>query len=83
MNKNIKNLISQKNPKALFAEGFDAALVGSYVKENGEVVAQYNYDKCLEVLMETDNINYEEAIEYMEYNVVSCYVGNHTPVFLT
>jgi hypothetical protein len=30
-----------------------------------------------------DNMTYEQAVEYMEYNVVGGSVGDKTPVFIT
>jgi hypothetical protein len=66
---------------ALFADGFDAALIGVGVQFSREV-AIYDYDKCLDILIERDNMDIEEAIDYMEYNVVGAYAGKSTPVFL-
>jgi hypothetical protein len=66
---------------ALFADGFDAALIGVGVQFSREV-AIYDYDKCLDVLIARDGMDIEEAIDYMEYNVVGAYAGKSTPVFL-
>jgi hypothetical protein len=45
-------------------------------------VAVYDYDKCLDILIQRDGMDIEGAIDYMEYNVVGAYVGNSTPVFV-
>ncbi len=66
---------------ALFADGFEAALIGVGVQFSREV-AIYDYDKCLDVLIARDGMDIEEAIDYMEYNVVGAYAGKSTPVFL-
>jgi hypothetical protein len=47
--------------------------------EWGPPRAVYSYDKCVEVL-ERD-MDYEDAVEYMEFNVTGAYVGEQTPVF--
>ena len=32
--------------------------------------------------MERDDMNYPEAHEYMEFNVINAYVGDFTPIFI-
>jgi hypothetical protein len=65
----------------LFADGFDDALIGVGMQFSREV-AVYDYDKCLDILIQRDGMDIEGAIDYMEYNVVGAYVGNSTPVFI-
>lgn len=65
---------------ALVAKEFEDALIG--YTNGANLVAVYDYDVCVHILME-DNMTYEQAIEYMEYNVVGGYVGDKTPVFIT
>jgi len=65
----------------LFADGFDDALIGVGMQFSREV-AVYDYDKCLDILIQRDGMDIEGAIDYMEYNVVGAYVGNSTPVFV-
>ena len=74
-----KEQIADLNPESLFADGFDRALVGYNASS---FCAVYDYDKCMTILMERDEMNYEEAHEYMEFNVVSAYVGDFTPSFI-
>ena len=72
------DIISDINPDALFADGFDAAIIG--YDANCTVV--YDYDKCMKILMKRDNMTEHEAHEYMEFNVVNAYVGDFTPIFI-
>ena len=65
----------------LIADGFDKAFLGVGRQFNTDL-AVYDYDQCINILMERDGMTYEEAIEYMEFNVVGAYVGKQTPVFL-
>ena len=74
-----KEQIADLNPESQFADGFDRALVGYNASS---FCAVYDYDKCMTILMERDEMNYEEAHEYMEFNVVSAYVGDFTPSFI-
>ena len=64
----------------LLADGFDEALIGITVSINP--VAAYSKDRMLEVLMQRDGMTYEDAIEYLEFNVFGAYVGLKTPVYI-
>lgn len=44
--------------------------------------AVYDLDKCVEVL-EKRGMDYEEATEYLDFNVLGAYVGPHSPLFFT
>ena len=65
----------------LTADGFDAALIG-FGRQFDKILAVYSYDKCIDILVKNSGLSHEEAVEYMEYNVVGAYVGTHTPVFV-
>jgi len=75
--------VAEANADALFADGFDDAIIG-FDASGG--CAVYDYNKCLEVLMQpsltSDKMTRAEAHEYMEFNVVSAYVGDFTPIFI-
>ena len=73
------DIISDINPEAVFADGFDAAIIG--YDANCTVVV-YDYSKCMKILMERDNMPDHEAHEYMEFNVVGAYAGDFTPIFI-
>ncbi len=62
----------------LSADGFDEAILGVDVP-TGRVV--YSIWRCLEVLQTRDQMTYEEAFEYFEFNVRDAYVGKHTPIW--
>ena len=74
-----RSFIGDINEDALFADGFDDAIIG-YDAIGFRVV--YDYDKCLKVLMLWENMSHAEAHEYMEFNVVNSFVGDFTPLFL-
>lgn len=67
--------------KTLLADGFEKAFIGlgRYGNKN---LAVYDYEKCVLILMKKENWSEEEAIEWMEYNVVGAWVGEYTPVFV-
>ena len=69
--------IADLNPDALFADGFDDALIG-YCADS--FVAVYDYLNCVDILHK--EMTPQEAHEYMEFNVVSAFVGKNTPIFI-
>ena len=77
----IREVLAELDEEILLADGFDEALIG-YAQRCGQpVLAVYDREKCIAVLMK-DGISYEEADEYFEYNVVGAWVGERTPLFL-
>ena len=74
--------ISELNPEAMMADGFDDAIIGMCIQFGAEPLVAYNYEKCLEILVERDGITKTEAIDFMEFNVIGSYVGLNTPVFI-
>lgn len=66
----------------LQADGFEDALIGIGMKKGSEDSLVYDYEKCVEILIERDGMSHEEAIEWMEFNVVDAYVGPTTPIFV-
>ena len=66
-------------PEALFADGFDEAIIGY---DASGACAVYDYKRCVDILMKRDNMDLHEAHEYMEFNVISAYVGDYTPIFV-
>ena len=72
--------MSELNPKALKADGFDDAILGISSRIGDDSSLAYDYDKCIKILQK--DLSYEEAVEYMEFNVVGSYVGEGTPIFI-
>ena len=84
-----KDKVAELNPDALFADNFEDALVG--IAEcwhptrdgNGAYhleVAAYDWDKCIEILEE--DMDRDEAVEHMSFNVTGGYLGENTPIFI-
>jgi len=74
-----KEKIADLNSEALFADGFDDALIGY---DASSFCAVYDYTNCLDILHKRDSMTPEEAHEHMEFNVVGAYVGDFTPTFV-
>jgi len=53
----------------LEADGFEKALVGVVEQCGGFRALAYDYWKCVDVLVDDNEWDEEEAIEYMDFNV--------------
>jgi hypothetical protein len=62
----------------VIADGFDEAVIGIDVV--GERII-YSVQKVIDILMERDGMDEQEAIDWYEYNMQSTYVGEHTPIW--
>ncbi len=65
----------------LLADGFEAALLGLGTQFNTQL-AVYDWDKCIDILMQRDGMSRDDALEFMDFNVTGSWVGPNTPVFI-
>jgi hypothetical protein len=61
----------------LKADGFDDAIIGIDEKDMRLI---YSVSKCIDILKK-DGMNYEEAIEFFDFNISGSYVGEKTPIW--
>jgi len=62
----------------LIADGFDDAVIGVDYASSRLI---YSCDKCLQILIEVEGMDPQDAIEHFEYNVAGGYVGEKTPIW--
>ena len=74
----LKETIAEHNPEALFADGFDNAILGY----STDLRVIYSVDQIMETLVERDGMTPDEAIEYFEYNISCAYMGEYTPIYM-
>ena len=74
--------ITELNPEAMTADGFDEAILGMCIQFGSEPVVAYDFNKCVEIVMERDGMEREEAVDFINFNVVGAYIGLSTPVFI-
>ena len=80
MKESVLDILSEINPQALKADGFDDAILGMSIRGGDDNLIAYDYDKCVKILQK--EMSYEDAVEYLEFNVVNSYVGEGTPIFI-
>ncbi len=79
----LREQLAEVNEDAVLFDGFENALVGIADRFGMESVALYDRDKMIEILMSQDDMPYEDAVEYLEFNVCGLWAGNSTPVIAT
>ena len=65
----------------LFADGFDSAIIGVCGGFDSGRVA-YSIPKMIEIAAKDLSVDYDEAMEWLEYNTFGAYVGEHTPIYV-
>ena len=64
-------------------DGFDNAIIGVGERNNTDSMIVYDYDKRVKVLVTRDDMSYEEAEEYIDFNIVGAWIGDTTPIIVT
>lgn len=83
MRKLVSDWLTDIGEESLFADGFDDAIIGlSYDPLADSYRVCYSIDKCYDCLVKDDEMSFDEAIEYFEYNVIGSYMGPRTPIFV-
>ena len=74
MDQGFENFIIFENPD------YDSAIIG--ITENNQVV--YDYEKMIEHLMQEDDMDYEEAVDFICYNTIRSlpYAGEGAPIIM-
>jgi len=80
----ILEYIENTETTVLKADGFDNAIIGHTSYWNGipNTILVYDAEKCIEILMERDGMDYEEASEFFSFNVAGSWNGDGTPLFV-
>jgi hypothetical protein len=76
----IDGALKEMDESALLMDGFDEAFIGFSRRMNEPLLAVYSWEKMMTVLQERDGMEYEEALEYIEFNVLGAWVGEQTPI---
>jgi hypothetical protein len=63
----------------LKVDDFDEAVIGMEVVKMRLV---YDISKMRQLLVDRDGMTFDEAMEYLDFNVVGAYVGELTPIFV-
>ena len=70
-NPNLEYYLENADPEAIRFEGLDYAIIGT--DQDGLLV--YDYNRMLVVFMSEQDMDYEEAVEWIDYNVMGVMGG--------
>ncbi len=78
----IDDALKEMEENTLLIDGFDEAFLGFSQRINQPILAVYSYDGLVKVCMDRDGMEWEEAVEYVDYNIVGAWVGEQTPIIV-
>lgn len=78
MTQDIKEKISEINPEAILWDGLDNAVIG--FTDDGKVV--YDINKLITETQQMNESSFEDATEWVHFNILNAYVGEHTPIHI-
>lgn len=78
----ISKLFEEMDESVLLMDGFEEAFIGYSQRINEPVLAVYSYERMLGVLVRRDDMDYDEAAEYISYNCLGAWVGEKTPIIV-
>jgi hypothetical protein len=79
----ILDQLEKVNPDAILWDGFEDAVIGFGERCGLGPVAVYSWDSMVQILIDRDEMDEEEAAEYINYNILGAYVGEYTPIIMT
>lgn len=73
-----RNKIAEINPEAILWDGLDNAIIG--LTSDGKAV--YDIGMMVSIVWKNNqkHITSDEAREWVDFNILSTYVGEHTPI---
>jgi len=74
----LKNKLVKLDPELLFADGYDDCIIGMTFRADVPVDI-YSADKIIDKL--ANEMSYEEAQEFFDFNIEGAYMGERTPVY--
>jgi hypothetical protein len=78
----VDEIADREELELICLDGLDKAIVGIGRKFNSQPAVIYDYEKCVKIFMKTNKWSYEEAVEWMDFNVTGGWFGESTPIFL-
>jgi hypothetical protein len=73
-------ILKEREESFLLADGLEEAFIGIGYQFNTPI-AIYSYSKAIQCLI-NQGMEWDEAVEYFDYNVAGACVGEQTPIFL-
>jgi len=75
----VEALLEQVDEQAVTWDGCDDAIIGVGSRCGQNTVFVYDYDRLVQVFVR-DGMTEEEAVDWVDYNIVGAWVGEGTPI---
>lgn len=75
----ILRMLRAESPDVALWDNLDDAIVG-IAERDGLAVAVYGYDRMVAAFVAREGWTEEEAVEWVDFNIVGAYVGPGTPL---
>ena len=78
----LQDALSDERFEGMFLlDGYDDAFIGVTDSKDGDLLsAVYDIDKIVEILAQ--DMSYEDAWEYFQYNIEGLHLGDQSPIFI-
>ena len=78
----LLKIIVKNCPQAILIDGFDECIVGVHIGV-AQTNVLYSFGKIIHTLMKRDEMDYNEACEFFDYNIAGlCFPNDITPYYL-
>jgi hypothetical protein len=78
----VRNWVKDNDEEAMFADGLDDAIIAiSRDSLTGKYRVVYDVARIVQVLINDQGMDEDEAYEHMEFNIIGGYVGDMTPIW--
>lgn len=78
----LNDYLNEIGEPILLMDGFDEACIGLSQRMNEPMLAVYSYEKMVDLLVERDGMDAEEAMEFIDFNCVGAWIGERTPIIV-
>ena len=78
----IREHLEQEYADLLLMDGLDDAIIGVSQRINEPMLSVYSWEKIIEILIKRDDMDFEDAVEFIEFNILGAWVGEKTPIIV-
>lgn len=79
----MKDILDEIAEGAIILDGFDSCIIGVTEEFGNGPRILYSKDMILKVLMDGNDMTFEDALEYYDFNILGLYAGEQNPIFLS
>jgi hypothetical protein len=73
--------LEEMDESALLIDDADSAFIGFTSRPGLPLLAVYDYEKLVDVFI-NDGLSYEDAVEWVDFNIVGAWHGEKTPIIV-